>query len=87
MSMEKGFKQAPTTHAEYMAFKKSLLGRKSEVLKMLEDGKAYVADERDKDDNIKTFKVFSNDGVLLYFEDVVGLQEAIKKIESKKKYH
>ncbi len=69
----------PKSPDDKQAFFQFLEEQESEVGLLLKSGEAYLQDERDKNNQIKTFKVFRNDGELLYFKDVEGLENYYRK--------
>ena len=65
-------------------FYKQLDDAETETTQMLNAGEAYVQDEVDDYGNLKTFKIFKNDGTLIYFSDEEGLSRAYAKFRGKK---
>ena len=57
-----------------------------QVFSMIKNGEAYIQDEKDEFDNVKSFKVFANDGTLLFFKDVSGLEKYAKDFEKSQKH-
>ena len=77
MSLErKIYESQPKTPEEQRAFKVALKEVESEIERMLDEGEVYVQDVKDEKGNIISYKVFKNNGTLIYFHDVQGLTQA-----------
>ena len=59
----------PRSDEEIEVFMELFSKTHSEVFEMLKAGKAYFQDQKDQKGNLKSYKIFKNDGTLLFYEN------------------
>ena len=62
----------PRTKNEINKFVENIEEVQSGVAQMIRDGDAYELTERDKNGKITSFKIFSKEGELIYFKDMIA---------------
>ncbi len=50
-----------------------------EVVDMLERGEAYFQDRKDRNNEVTSYKIFKNNGELLYYENLEGFSDSKSK--------
>ena len=83
MNMEKR-DMVPKSNEEIEAFMEIFTKTHADVVEMLKKGKAYFQDTRDEKGNLRSYKIFKNDGELLFYENLEGLSNSEPKFLGKK---
>ena len=84
MNMEKR-DFVPKSEKEIEAFLEKFNKVHAEIGEMLKSGKVYLQDTRDKNGNLKFYRIYKNNEELLYYENVELIANSESELQQEKK--